>query len=92
MRDMSIYEERDGLLACLARSLSTVSTLRGVLDMYTAANTEALKAIAGLTAERNDGRAMIHHVRALHVRSLFLCRGCKAAWPCPTIRALGEPS
>jgi len=50
MRDMSIYEERDGLLAKVKR-------LRGVLDMYTAANTEALKAIAGLYAEAEDQRA-----------------------------------
>jgi len=31
--------------------------LRAVLDMYTAANTEALKAITGLYAEAEDSRA-----------------------------------
>lgn len=58
MRDMSVYEERDGLLA-------EVERLRGVLDMYTAANTEALKAIEGYAAERDEALATIERVRSL---------------------------
>jgi len=50
MKDMSIYEERDGLLAKVER-------LYGCLALYTAANTEALKAITGLYAEAEDQRA-----------------------------------
>ncbi len=58
MRDMSVYEERDGLLA-------EVERLRGVLDMYTAANTEALKAIEGYAAERDAALATIERVRVM---------------------------
>jgi hypothetical protein len=49
-----------------------------------------LAAFVKVEAERNEALATIARVRALHVCSLFLCRGCKAAWPCPTIRALGS--
>lgn len=41
-----------------------------------------------MEAEHARLTAAIERVRALHVCSLFLCRDCKAAWPCPTIAAL----
>jgi len=44
-------------MTTIAERDETIRRLRGCLDIYTAANTEALKAIAGLYAEAEDQRA-----------------------------------
>lgn len=49
-----------------------------------------------LYVEVNELRATIEHVKALHVmhhvRNQKWCQEDQQSWPCPTIRALEEPS
>lgn len=45
-----------------------------------------------VTAERNAALKALARVRALHVTNARWCVADAADWPCPTIRALKEPS
>lgn len=76
--------------------VATFHTSMDAIDAVRAHN-DALRAneddeyLALVENQRGRALATIERVKALHVCSWILCRGCKAAWPCPTIEALEQP-
>ncbi len=84
--------ERCMLLADQEMTLWTKRALKAEDEVEMLVNTnEADVYVAMVEDQRARAAAAIERVKALHVCSLFFCRGCKAVCPCPTIRALEQP-